>query len=110
MTYDQYWYGDVSMVKAYREADKLRQERMNTEAWLQGMYIYDLLTRACPIPAVLVDGKKAQHRSYMTEPYQLFKGQEVEEEQDNQEENELLQAELYMRQMVWAGKNWGKGG
>lgn len=107
MTYDQYWYGDTSMVKAYREADKLRQERMNTEAWLQGMYIYDLLTRACPLPVVWVDGKKTQSRSYMTEPYPLFKGQETEDEQNIQEENERLQAELYMRQMVRAGKNWG---
>lgn len=112
MTYEQYWYGDPGMVKAFREADKLRQERMNTEAWLQGMYIYDLLTRACPLPVIWVDGKKTQSKSYVPEPYPIFngeKGQESEEVND-QEEKERLQAELYMRQMMRVGKNWGKGG
>lgn len=99
MTYDQYWYGDTSMVKAYREADKLRQERMNTEAWLQGMYIYDLLTRACPLPVVWVDGKNTKPRSYIKEPYQLFGEPQKEENNEfddgmTKEERELLIAKI----------------
>lgn len=38
MTYEQYWYEDVLMVRAFREADKLRQRRMNEEAWWLGGY------------------------------------------------------------------------
>lgn len=93
MTYDQYWYGDVNMAKAYREADKLRQERTNTEAWLQGMYIYDLLTRVGPFPMVWVDGKKEQRTDYMPEPY-LFGESRKDTPEVDQEEIEKKKAQV----------------
>ena len=36
MTYEQFWDGDVSAHKAYREAEKLRIRKRNQERWLQG--------------------------------------------------------------------------
>lgn len=48
MTWEQYWNGDPSMVRAYRTAERLRIERFNREAHLQGMYIYDALCRVSP--------------------------------------------------------------
>lgn len=110
MTYEQYWYGDPGMVKAFREADKLYQERMNTEAWLQAMYVYDAITRATPLEMILVDGKTVKRDKYIPEPYPLFKEKETPDEVEDREEQERLQAELYMRQMMRVGKNWGKGG
>ena len=44
MTYEQFWENDPSLAKYYREADKLRNERKNTDAWIQGMYIYDAVS------------------------------------------------------------------
>lgn len=49
MTVGEYWEGDNSLPAAYRKADQLRQERINEQAWLQGMYIYDALARVAPI-------------------------------------------------------------
>lgn len=43
MTYEDYWYGDPLMVRAYYQADKIRQERLNDEAWLYGGYVYRAL-------------------------------------------------------------------
>lgn len=106
MTYEQYWYGDPYMVKAYREADKIRQERMNNEAWLRGMYIYDAIKRLPPIATIWVQ-KSIGEYSYVKEPYQIFGSSEKTEQQ---EENELLQAELWMQQAVASTKDWGKGG
>ena len=40
MTYDQYWNQDGMLVRAYRKADEIRQERANTDAWLLGAYFY----------------------------------------------------------------------
>lgn len=44
---------------------------------------------------------------YRTEPYPLFKENEVDES-SKKEEADRLRAEIYMRQMLRAGKNWGK--
>ena len=36
MTWEQYWDGDNTMVKYFRQADNLRSETKNAELWLQG--------------------------------------------------------------------------
>ena len=36
-------------MKSYRKAEELRKERVNQEMWLQGMYIYDAISRLSPI-------------------------------------------------------------
>ena len=39
MTYEQYWYGDPLMVRAFYEANKIRNRMINETAWLHGAYI-----------------------------------------------------------------------
>lgn len=108
MTYEQYWYGDVWMVVAYREADKRRKERKNAELHLMGMYFYEALCDVSPIlHAFAKNGTKPI--PYRTTPYELSaKKEPTEEEALNKEKNEKILARLYMRQMLRAGKNWGK--
>lgn len=43
MTYEQYWYGDPLMVRAFYAADKLRQEQKDADAWLNGIYVLKAL-------------------------------------------------------------------
>lgn len=112
MTYEQYWYGDVRATKSFVEADKLYQERMNTEAWLQAMYVYDAISRLFPLPVGFLEKNSGiKQRDYIEEPYKLFTRDEERKGQTTEEEDaDALRAELYMRQMVRAGGNWGKGG
>ena len=49
MTEEQYWDGDPELVKYYRKAEEIRNEKRNQELWLQGMYIYEALCDASPI-------------------------------------------------------------
>lgn len=105
MTFDQFWYGDVRMTRVFVEADRLRQERANNEAWWQGMYFFHAMTSAL----------NNSHRTkasdpiseYPSQPYDIFPKQETQKERENREEQERLQAKLYMQQMMRAGKNWG---
>lgn len=72
MTEEQYWDRDCCLVKFYREAEEIRRERFNQEAWLQGMYIYDALARISPIlHAFAKKGTKAQ--PYVEEAYPINK-------------------------------------
>lgn len=72
MTEEQYWDRDCMLTKYFREAEELRKERVNQEAWLQGMYIYDALARIAPIlHAFAKKGTKAQ--PYVEEAYPISK-------------------------------------
>lgn len=100
MTYEQYWYGDVWMVEAFREADKLRQQRMNSEAWWQGMYIYDAVGRLAPVlHAFARKGTKPQ--PYPAKPYEIGAERKNSVETEQIKENERLKSILFF-------KNWAK--
>lgn len=70
MTYDDFWYGDVNMVRAFRQAQKIKDKRRNQELWLQGMYVYEALCDVSPIlHAFAKKGTKPQ--VYSSEPYAI---------------------------------------
>lgn len=93
------------MAAIYREADKRRMERVNAEAHLMGLYVYEALCDVSPVLHAFAK-KGTKPKPFRTEPYGM--GQEGKTEK--QEEADRLKAEIYMRQMVRAGKNWGKRG
>lgn len=100
MTYEQYWYNDVWMVEAYREADKLRQQRSNNEAWVQGMYVYDAVARLSPIlHAFAKKGTKPQ--PYTPKPYEFGREEKTDAEEERTKENERLKSILFF-------KNWAR--
>lgn len=76
MTWDQYWYGDVWMVEAFREADRLRQERMNEQLWLQGLYVFDAMS--CAVQNGNRTKKTDPIAKYPPEPYDFFLKKEKE--------------------------------
>lgn len=100
MTPDQYWYDDVYLVKSYLEADRLRQLRMNDEAWLLGMYIYDAIGRLSPILRSL-SKSGTKPRPYMDKPYCIDKRNARPEESKRNKEKERLRAILFF-------KNWAR--
>ena len=68
MTEEQYWDKDCELVKYYREADRLRLERENQNMWLQGMYIYEAISRLVPVlHAFAKKGTKA--KPYIDAPF-----------------------------------------
>lgn len=93
MTYDQYWYGDPLMVRAFFKADRLRQERMNAEAWLNGLYISQALMST----------------EYPSEPIQLFEDK-AKPKPASEDDADAVFARAWMMSFVRAGKDWGKGG
>jgi len=66
MSYELYWYGEPNLVKAYREADEMRIDRMNYEKWLQGLYIYHSIGALQPVLNPF--SKKHKADEYIKEP------------------------------------------
>lgn len=109
MTYDEYWYGDPLMVGAFRKADKLRQERLDFEAWLHGSYVVQALTATV---GNMFRQKNTKPFKYPAEPLlmkeQMEKQKQKREKTLAEEEAEVRWAEAYLNSMMEAGKNWGK--
>lgn len=85
MTYDEYWYGDPWMTKAFRKAYELKQKNRNYGYWLQGLYIYQSLLFVSPVYHDFA--KNPKPIPYPSEPYPLSK--EERENRDKREAEEL---------------------
>jgi len=46
MNYEQFWDGEADMVISYRKAYEIRQQEINHNAWLNGLYILKALQSA----------------------------------------------------------------
>ena len=92
MSSTEYWDGDNSLPKYFRKAFKMRQENINHEAWLHGLYVYDALLSAMSH----MDQKKSNHKNYAEKPYDFTprKEERVEEAQ--------AQAEVWLKSWVSA--------
>ena len=94
MTYDQFWNQDNTIVKYYREADRIRTENLNTQLWMQGIYIYKVLEAFAPI-LVTFPKKNAKIGDYLSQPMPL-----TETEQKSREEQEAeAQSDIGLEKM-----------
>jgi len=103
MTYEQYWYGDPLMVRAFYKAEKLRQDRKNSELWLAGIYFQKAIESTVGNMFLEEGSEPAQYPQFPI-------GLETEENQlldDEKEKQDIAKAKLYMYNMVRAGKDWG---
>lgn len=102
MTEEQYWDRDCLLVKFYREAEELRKERMNQQAWLQGMYFYDALSRISPVlHAFAKRGTKA--KPYVEEAYPITK--KSSEQSQSKKEKSVEQKGLAFMQAFMVQNN-----
>ncbi len=94
MSYDDFWFGDVSMVRAYRKADELNRRRQNEVLWLQGAYIYEALCDAAPIFHAFAK-KGTKPHPYAKEPYAITESEIRErEEREARAREERIKAEF----------------
>ena len=83
MTYDQYWNGDCTLVKYYRKAEELRNEKRNQELWLQGAYVYEAICDVAPVLHAFA-AKGTKPTPYSTKPYALTEKQIKQDEEEKQ--------------------------
>ena len=111
MTYEQYWYDDPLMVRAFYKADRLRIEREDWNAWTNGLYVLSALTASV---GNMFRKQGQQPAKYPEEPFTVKKKQEqkerIKKREAEQKEQEATWALAWMNSFVNAGKNWGKKG
>lgn len=85
MTYDQFWNQDVCLVKAYREADKIKRELKNQDMWLLGAYIYEAILDAAPALRFSLSKKPPKPIPYRDQPIEIHTGVRKQEKQKEQQ-------------------------
>ena len=98
MSPEQYWDSDSTLVKYYRKAEELRNEKRNQELWLQGMYIYEALCDVSPVLHAFAK-KGTKPSPYSTKPYPLNKKQ-VEKEEEVKQRKLAEKGKKFMEAMV----------
>ena len=83
MTPEQYWDGDSTLVKYYRKAEELRNDKRNQELWLQGMYVYEAICDVAPILHAFAK-KGTKPTPYSAKPYPLNDKQTKRDEEEKQ--------------------------
>lgn len=78
MTYEQFWDGDPTLAKYYREAEEIRNEKKNQELWLQGLYVYEAICDVSPILQAMAK-KGTKPKPYTEQPYALTERQRRKE-------------------------------
>lgn len=97
MSYAEYWTGDSSLVRYYRKAYQIKQDEINNNAWLQGMYIYDAVSTALHNA---LRGKNTRVREYAKQPYDFKHREKTEAEKAKEVEIEQQKAAAWMENFV----------
>lgn len=97
MSSAEYWSGDSSLVRYYRKAYEIKQEEINNNAWLQGVYIYDAVSTALHNA---LRGKNTKAREYAKQPYNFGNKEKSELEKAKEVEAEQAKAAVWMENFV----------
>lgn len=97
MSPEEYWKGDAFLPRAYRKAYRMKQEQINHNAWLQGLYFYDAAISAL----THLNSKQSAHKSYAAKPYS-FTAEDIERDKKDKKVEAEAQAEVWMRSWVSA--------
>lgn len=103
MTYEQYWDGDVWMVRDFRKSHKLILEAQNRHAYIQGMYVYSAI--ASMVPVLRPFSKARKPEEYLKEPIDFYgREQIVDRKADRPQKSEREQSGNKARQLmeIWA--------
>lgn len=84
MTYEQFWFGDPWMTRAYAQAYLLRRRVRNEEMWIEGIYM-------CHALQSVIGTAFGKHRiKYIEKPLDLFEKTKAEKNQEIRNERQRL--------------------
>jgi hypothetical protein len=92
MTYEQYWDGDVSAHRAYKEAHKMQLREKNAFAHLQAAYVYEAM---CNAASLFRGMKPSKPHDFRSEPYDIFpEDAEARKEKEAREKYERIREKI----------------
>lgn len=103
MTYEQFWYDDVSLTKYYLKAFELKEkrevEKNRWDSWEKGLYVYEAI--CCASPILRAFSKATKPLRYPEKPYGIKDVETKEADIEQKEKVELLRTQIFF-------ENWAK--
>ena len=84
MTYEQFWFGDPWMTRAYAQSYLLKRRVQNEEMWLNGIYTVHAFQTA------LGNAFSKKKHEYLKQPLDIFEKTEAEKQQEIRKERQKL--------------------
>ena len=103
MTYEQYWYGDPWMARAYAQSYLLKRKIENENAWILGAYM------ANAFGTVIGNAFGKKKVNYLDKPMDIFPKTEAEKQAEVREEKRKLINWLNGMKRLADKKNTGSG-
>ena len=100
MSYAEYWEGDPKLTQYHRKAYLIKQDEINNNAWLQGVYIYDAVSTALHNALRGFSKQKIPAKDYATKPYDFRHKEKTEAEKAREIEIEQEKAAAWMENFV----------
>ena len=100
MSFAEYWEGDPKLAQYYRKAYLIKQEEINNNAWLQGVYIYDAVSTALHNALRGFSKQKIPAKDYATKPYDFRHKPKTEAEKAKEVATEQEKAAAWMENFV----------
>ena len=98
MSYAEYWEGDCSLARYYRKAYQIKQDEINHNAWLQGLYVYDAVST---VVYNAFKNKNDPKKHYAEKPYDFKPDREkTEAEKAREVEIEQEKAAAWMDNLI----------
>ena len=105
MTYEEYWFGDPWMVRAFAQSYLLKRKIENENMWILGAYIANAFSTV--IGNAFSKNKKY---TYLEKPLEIFPKTDAEKQNEIREEKRKLITMLNgMRKVFNKKKNTGSG-
>ena len=104
MSYEQYWYDDPYLTRAYAQAYLLKRKTENENMWIQGAYIANAVTVA------IANSFGKRHVDYLKQPLELFPKTESEQKEEVREKRRKIVEKLLMVQAAFNSKRKAKTG
>ena len=109
MSFEEYWDGDPFLIRVYRKAHQLREERENLHLWMQGMYIYEALCAVSPVLHAFAKSGTAP-LPYREAPYPLSKEEAERQAEEQMERKKKVMIEKFKLQMEAVNQNFKEEG
>ena len=84
MTYEQFWFGDPWIAKAYREKHDLERRQKNEEMWVNGIY------QLSAFGVALHNAFDKKKIDYLKKPLDIFPKTEEEKAEDADKQRKQL--------------------
>ena len=106
MTNEEFWFAEPRLVESYRKALEIRNDIVNQQLWLQGLYNMDAFS---VVVSNAFGGKGMKKQKYMDKPLELKPQVAVSPEEEKENAKQKVIDQLNAWKQAWDARRTANG-